>query len=180
MSSDIVNFTPHLNLQRVGPDKVVTLKYALFDRDTEELIEYRDDLIYLHGGYETRLEKLQQAVEGLPIGASEDVDLTSEQAFGPVDPNLVITDHADNFPAEARQPGTELEGHAPDGTVIMFRVTDVQGDQITVDGNHPLSGRNLRFVVEVKDVRDATNGELEAGHAWRTKNPDTETAPERH
>jgi len=40
----------------------------------------------------------------------------------------------------------------------------VQYDEITVDGNHPLAGIDLKFDVEILEVRDATEEELEHGH----------------
>jgi FKBP-type peptidyl-prolyl cis-trans isomerase SlyD len=178
--SEIVDFNPKLNFHKVHKDKVVTLKYALFDQGTEELIEYRDDLIYLHGGYEPRLAKLQDAVEGFEVGMKTEVALKSDEAFGTVDPNLIINDQEQNFPAEAARVGTELDGETPEGQVIKFRVTKVENGMITVDGNHPLAGRDLRFVVEVKDIRAATPQELEAGHAFRVVPSTSGASPERH
>jgi FKBP-type peptidyl-prolyl cis-trans isomerase SlyD len=43
-------------------------------------------------------------------------------------------------------------------------VTRLVGDMVTIDGNHPLAGKNLNFDVEITDVRDATEEELEHGH----------------
>lgn len=180
MTEHLLHFTPRAGRQRAEKDKVVTLKYALFDGDDGELLEYRDNLMYLHGGYEARLPGLQVAVEGHGAGYRAEVELSSDDAFGPYDPNLVITDTAENFPAEAGQVGTELEGHTPDGTVVLFRVTHVEDGRITVNGNHPLAGRNLRFIVEIKNIRDATAQELAAGSALRARTPTSEAPRERH
>ena len=43
-------------------------------------------------------------------------------------------------------------------------VTGIQGDMVTVDGNHPLAGEHLNFEVEITEVREATQEELEHGH----------------
>ena len=43
-------------------------------------------------------------------------------------------------------------------------VTQVTGDMVTLDGNHPLAGQNLNFEVEVTEVRSATDEELSHGH----------------
>lgn len=45
-------------------------------------------------------------------------------------------------------------------------VTAVDADSVTVDGNHPLAGKDLRFLLEVLDVRDASRAELDAGYAF--------------
>ena len=47
-----------------------------------------------------------------------------------------------------------------DGTRI-FKVVDIEGDQVTVDGNHPLAGEALHFDIEIKDVRQATEEEIQ-------------------
>jgi FKBP-type peptidyl-prolyl cis-trans isomerase SlyD len=164
MTSKIIEFTPKPNL-KVAKDRVITLKYALFDNETQDTLEYRDDLVYLHGGYEERLRHLQNAVEGLGAGDRTEVILSADQAFGPHDPQLVITGKAEDFPPEAQQLWTRLEGTAPDGTIVEFVVTHVENGMITVDGNHPFAGRELRFVVEVMDVRSATDEEVEKGYA---------------
>ena len=46
----------------------------------------------------------------------------------------------------------------------IFTITEVEGDQVTVDGNHPLAGETLNFDVEVTEVREASDEEKEHGH----------------
>lgn len=145
---------------RVRKDKVVRLRYAVVDADSGETIEFRDDLFYLHGGYGGAFPKVEEALEGKQVDDSIELTLAPEEGFGPRNPALVIREPADNFPPEARQVGTQLEGHGPDGKVVPFVVTAVEEDYITVDGNHPLAGRTVRMVLEVLDVRDATEQEL--------------------
>jgi FKBP-type peptidyl-prolyl cis-trans isomerase SlyD len=47
---------------------------------------------------------------------------------------------------------------------VVVTVAKVEGDQVTVDGNHPLAGVHLNFDVKVMDVREATGEEIEHGH----------------
>ena len=47
----------------------------------------------------------------------------------------------------------------------LLTITRVEGNDVTVDGNHPLSGETLNFDVKIRDVRDATHDELSHGHA---------------
>ncbi|MEO1872189.1 MAG: peptidylprolyl isomerase, partial [Cobetia sp.] len=47
---------------------------------------------------------------------------------------------------------------------LMVTVTKVEGDTVTVDGNHPLAGETLNFDVQITNVREASAEELEHGH----------------
>jgi len=162
MTSKIVNFTPNIS-QKVGPNKVVTLKYALFETEGNDVLEYREDLSYLHGGYEDLLRGLQDSLEGHQSGEKIEVELSAEKAFGKHLDELVVTGAADQFPPEAQQLWTRLEGKAPDGSIREFVVTHVENGMITVDGNHPYAGKNLKFVVEIIEVRQASATEVEKG-----------------
>ena len=166
MSEQKLHFVSKPNYGRIRQDKVVRLRYAVFDRDDGHALEFRDDLYYLHGGYGGAFPKIEAALEGMEIHGKTEVELDPEDGYGSYDPALRITAPVEEFPPEARQPGARLEGEAPDGRVLAFRVVEVAGDQLTVEGNHPLAGRRLRFVLEVLDIRDATEAELAAGHAF--------------
>lgn len=158
--SQPIQFVRKKSYARVRKDKVVRLRYAVTDADSGETIEFRDDLFYLHGGYGGAFPKVEQALEGKQVNESIELTLSPEEGFGHRNPALVIRDRAENFPPEARKVGTQLDGHGPDGRVVPFVVTAVEGDHITVDGNHPLAGRTVRMVLEVLSIRDATAQEL--------------------
>lgn len=172
MTSKPIHFVPTQALLQVGKHKVVTLKYALFDGVSQELLEYRDDLIYLHGADGGALPRLETAVEGLHVGMKCEVSMAPEEAFGNFDSALLITERRADLPPQAQTLGATLEGTAEDGPVITFRVVKVEGDSITLNGNHPFAGRSLRFVVEVVGIRMATEAELMAGHALRLTSAD--------
>jgi len=57
----------------------------------------------------------------------------------------------------------QLHTQSPHG-VRAVTVTQIAGDMVTIDGNHPLAGQNLNFQVEVAEVRAATEEELAHGH----------------
>lgn len=166
MSSEILHFVKQTSYLRIAKDRVVRLKYLVFHGETGAIIEFRDDLYYLHGGYGGAFPKVEEALEGEQVGAEVELSLTAEQAYGQRDPALVITGPADHFPPEAQRLGVRLEGHTPEGHVVDFVVTRISDGRITVDGNHPLAGTPLRLVLEVLDVRAASEAELQARHAF--------------
>ncbi len=174
MSDQKVHFIKKRNYHSIVKDKVVRLRYALFEQGSDETLAYRDDLYYLHGGYGGAFPKIEQSLEGLGVDAKKEVELTAEEAYGPVDPELIMEVASEEIPQEGRRVGAQLEAEGPNGEQINFRVTSVNDEVVRVDGNHPLAGKALRFVLEVMDIRDATQAELDAGYAFSI-DPDEQT-----
>ena len=166
METKTVQFIKKRNYQAIAKDKVVRLRYVVFEQGSEQALAYRDDLYYLHGGYGGAFPKVEQALAGLSVDAKAEVLLESAEGYGEHDPALEMTVPADAIPPEARNVGAQLEGEASDGTARPFTVTAVNESEVTVDGNHPLAGKRLRFLLEVLDIRDASKAELEAGYAF--------------
>ncbi|EDN66294.1 fkbp-type peptidyl-prolyl cis-trans isomerase [Beggiatoa sp. PS] len=168
MTEQILHFVQKPKYTIVSKNKVIQLKYALFDA-TDRILEYRDDLTYLHGGYGGAFPKVEQSLEGLEVGMKCEVQLTPREGFGIFNPFLVMTEPALHFPPEAQQIGIRLDGETPTGEMVKFTVTKVENGMVTVDGNHPYAGKTVKFVFEVADIRTATAKELELGYAVKKK-----------
>ena len=166
MSTESLHFVKKRSYQRIAKDRAVRLKYAVFDQRDASVIEYRDDLYYLHGGYGGAFPAVETALEGKGVGDTVELELSPAQAYGERDESLSFDVPAATIPAEAQRVGARLDGEGPDGTVRAFTVLAVQDGWVRVDGNHPLAGRELRFIFEVLDVREAHRAELEAGYAF--------------
>ncbi|MBC7781790.1 MAG: peptidylprolyl isomerase [Proteobacteria bacterium] len=149
---------------QITENTVVSLRYRLFD-DADAMIEDAQEIDYLHGGFEQIFEDVEAALEGKTVGDAVLIDLPPERAFGEIDPDLTRTDPRSSFPAEVKV-GMQFEGTAPDGKHdVVYRVIALDDDTVTVDGNHPLAGRALRFDCTVLGVRRASRDEVTHGHA---------------
>jgi FKBP-type peptidyl-prolyl cis-trans isomerase SlyD len=166
MSEQPLHFHKKRNYQSVRKDKVVSLTCLMSDADSGESLDYRTDMVYLHGGYGSAFPKVEAALEGLEVDMTCEVTLEPEDAYGQPDPSLLMKVPADAIPEAARQVGTVIEGEAEDGSSRDFRVVDIDDEGITVDGNHPLAGRRLHFKFEITDIRDASAEELAAGYGF--------------
>jgi len=165
----VLHFVRKPSYSKVAKDKVVRLKYALFELqgDDEHILEYRDDLYYLHGGYGSMLAKVEASLEGMEVGGKADIAVNPQDGFGDYDPSLRITAPSDAFPKEAQQVGTRLEGEAKNGNSVDFTVVAVENNMVTVDANHPYAGKALKFVIEVLDIRASTEQERTLGYALK-------------
>jgi FKBP-type peptidyl-prolyl cis-trans isomerase SlyD len=147
----------------VARNKVVSLTYVLRNQ-AGDIFEYRDlPVAYVHGAGSELFPRIEQALEGRTMGERVEVKLAPAEAFGMPDPKLAFTDDLENVPTELRRLGLEFEAQNAKGETIMFRVTQINGDKLTVDANHPLAGQTVTFEVTVADIRDATAEELKTG-----------------
>jgi FKBP-type peptidyl-prolyl cis-trans isomerase SlyD len=150
-------------LQQVGVNKMVSIAYTIRD-GLGNIAEHSGlPISYVHGVQSNPLfPQIESALEGLAVGETAEVFLTATQAFGPHDPGLTFSDDIDNAPEELRYVGAELDAENEQGEPMHFRVTRVDDGQIIIDGNHPLAGQDITFIVRVTEVRDATPVELAA------------------
>jgi len=150
----------------VAKNTVVTLDYSVTDPDGEVLDEGRDPLVYLHGGYSDIFLRIEEALEDRKIGETVVVKLQPDEAFGEYDASLVLVESRRDLP-KGLEVGMVLEG-APEGTdedeLVLYRVTDIAGDKVVLDGNHPLAGSALTFTCTVTAVRPASAEEIRNGH----------------
>ena len=149
---------------QIAKDTVVELTYELFDADGA-LIEKTDAPVeYLHGGYEGIFLLVEQALSGKGVGDTCRVQLEPDDAFGEYDAELVHLEPLDKFPDNVSV-GMQFEGQSEEsGRMLVYTVTDIAGDKVVVDGNHPLAGRTLQFACTVIAVRAATQDEVTHGH----------------
>ena len=150
---------------KIAPNKVVVMHYAVSDSE-DTLIDSSYDhkpLAIIQGtGY--MIPGLEDALDGHQTGDKFEVSVPADKAYGERHDGFVQTVPKAMFEGiEDLQVGTQLRATTDEGEQTVI-VIDVQDDEITVDGNHPLAGIDLKFDVEILEVRDATEEELAHGH----------------
>lgn len=149
----------------IAQDAVVSLTVELWDLWGTLLDSSSAPVRYLHGGYDGIFAPVEAALEGKRRGDKLEVRLEPEDAFGEYDEELLRVEPRDQFPGEVTV-GMQFEGlpgEAPDEDAPIYTVTDVAGDSVVLDGNHPFAGIAIKFQCTVVDVRPATADEIERG-----------------
>ncbi len=154
------------NISGIQQDTVVRLGFHVRERLTGQLLQYGEDLVYLHGGYGGAFPKVEQALEGRRVGDRVGVELTPGEGYGEHHPELVITLPSDEFAEELPEAGEAVDGQLPDGRSMTFTVCGITNGQVTLDGNHPFAGKHLVFDFEVLDIRPSSDAERSAGFAF--------------
>ena len=147
--------------------KVVGIAYTLKNAEGEiiDQASHEDPFFYIAGEGHI-VPGLENALSGLSIGTKKDVVVTPEEGYGEENPQLMMQVKRTQFPADADlQVGMQFQAHSPDGHGMVFTVAGLEGDEVMIDGNHPMAGETLYFEIEVLSVREATAEELEHGHA---------------
>lgn len=149
----------------IGKDAVVSIHYTLKNDEGQvvDSSEGRDPLSYLHGA-NNLIPGLEQELEGKSAGQTFSASIPPEKAYGDPNPELVQTINKEMFQGVDKiEPGMAFTAQGPQGQQ-QVTVKEVDGDDVTIDANHPMAGQTLHFDVEVVDVRDATDEEKEHGH----------------
>ena len=146
----------------IQTDTVVTLHYVLKD-DAGQVIDASSEgepLSYLHG-HGNLVPGLERELEGKSAGDKLNVKVTAADGYGERDDRLVqrIPRRTLKGIAQVRV-GMRLTAQTQHGPRPVT-VTQIAGDLITIDGNHPLAGQDLCFDIETTSTREATPEELE-------------------
>ncbi|WP_454831268.1 FKBP-type peptidyl-prolyl cis-trans isomerase [Pseudoxanthomonas wuyuanensis] len=150
----------------IADHRVATIHYTLTDDAGQVVDRSAPDapLSYLHGAGNI-VPGLEQALTGRKAGDAFSADIPPETGYGPRHDGLVQTLPISAFQSAGTvQPGMRFEARTEHGP-LLFTVTQVEEEKVTVDGNHPLAGQTLHFAVEVADVRESTAQEQQQGHA---------------
>ena len=149
----------------IDTNKVITINYTLKD-DAGKLIDESNDgsFCYLHGA-DNIIPGMEQALHGKAKDDQLQLSLKPEQAYGEyVEALTQVVDRSMFDVNDNIEAGMQFHAQSENGQTIMITVTEVDGDKITIDGNHPLAGETLHYDITVIDVRDATEEEISHGH----------------
>jgi len=151
---------------QISQNTVASIDYTLKDPDGQVLdtSDGREPLTYLHGAGNL-IPGLETALEGSAEGDSVSVTVQPDEGYGERDESLIQQVPRAAFEGvEQVEPGMRFQATDEQGQGRIVTVTSVEGEDVTVDANHPLAGVPLNFDVSVVEVREASAEEIEHGH----------------
>jgi len=150
-----------MNKEVIIPGKYVGLTYSILD-DNGNVVEQHDLPVgFVFGGATELVGGMDKVVGGKSVGDEVKVTIPPEEGYGLRDESLTFTDDINNVPPEFRRLGAEVQMANEAGEAKAFVVSEIKDGQLTVDGNHPLAGKELTVVVRIIEVRDSQPGEDE-------------------
>nr|WP_198984478.1 peptidylprolyl isomerase [Herbaspirillum sp. ASV7] len=150
---------------KIAKNTVVSVNYKLSDAQNNLIEQSSEPMVYLHGGYQNTLPKIEEALDGKEAGYQTTIQVEPEDAFGEYDSELVKIEPVERLP-QPLEVGMQFEGSPDDDgeESVIFTVTEVADGKAVLDGNHPLAGIALRFELSVTEVRAASEEEVAHGH----------------
>ncbi|MGZ8227860.1 MAG: FKBP-type peptidyl-prolyl cis-trans isomerase [Methylococcaceae bacterium] len=150
---------------QVADNTAVSIHYTLTN-DEGEVIDSSiggDALVYLHGSGNI-ISGLEKALYGKAVGDKFNVRIDAEDAYGDFMEDRIQVIPKTMFEGiDEIEVGMQFHADVSSGPGVVT-VIDIDGDHVTIDGNHPLAGVALTFDVEITDIRAATEEELSHGH----------------
>jgi len=137
--------------------KFVELIYKVIDKKTNDVLsEVEFPLGYIQGISEILSPEVTASLVGQAQGDIVELPVDVDQIYGPRDESLVTTMPIDGLDEDLRKVGTMIPMENEKGERINFTVTRINENSVTVDGNNPLCGREVIFILEIITVREPT------------------------
>jgi FKBP-type peptidyl-prolyl cis-trans isomerase SlyD len=148
------------------PNQVVTIHFTVKD-DLGNLVDSTsgEEPFSFLSGQEEILPVLEEQICAMSVKSSKQVVLKPADAYGEYDAEDIEVVQRSDFPKDtALEVGSDYVAEDEEGET-PFTIKSIDGDEVTLDYNHPLAGRTLTFDVQLISVREATKEELAHGHA---------------
>lgn len=144
--------------------RVVGMHYTLRNEEGEiiDTSDGREPLQFLQG-YGNIIPGLESELEGKKLGDALDVVVEPENGYGVRHDQLIQKVPREAFQVDDLQVGMQFQAQTEQGPVPI-RVVAIEGEEVTIDGNHELAGVRLHFAVSIESVREASEEELAHGH----------------
>lgn len=150
----------------IQDNQVVTIHFKVKDQngDVVDSTKKNEPYSFIKGQNQI-LPKLEEKIGDMIIGSTKKLDLPADQAYGEYNEKAVQQVKRSDFPENTRvEEGMGFIANTSEGKQLPFTVKKVENEDVTIDFNHPLAGKDLSFEVELVNVREATQEELSHGH----------------
>ncbi len=144
-------------MTQVKSGDTVAIHYTgtLADGATFDSSQGRDPLEFTVGSGQI-IPGLDKAIPGMEVGHKKVVDVPADEAYGQADPNARQAVPRADIPADIPLDiGTQLQVQTPTGQAMPVTVIEVTDEQVTLDANHPLAGKDLTFAIELVEIKAA-------------------------
>ncbi|WP_286337535.1 FKBP-type peptidyl-prolyl cis-trans isomerase [Hydrogenimonas cancrithermarum] len=149
----------------IEDNNVVSFNYEVKDAKTGEVVDSnvgQAPLSFITGKQQI-IPGLENQMKGMSAGENADILVPAAEAYGEYNPEAVQTMPREQFAGIDLQEGMTLYGQSEDGQTVQVTVKSFDENEVVIDFNHPLAGKDLLFSVTVSEVREPTVNESLSG-----------------
>jgi FKBP-type peptidyl-prolyl cis-trans isomerase SlpA len=141
----------------IGEGTIVTLHFSLTLQDGEVIDStFNDEPATFTVGDGNLLIGFEESMIGLRAGAKEVFTIAPEKGFGQHNPSNIQVITRDQFADDIQlEVGLVLSFADAQNTELPGVVSEFDDDNVTVDFNHPLAGKDVLFEVDIITVEPA-------------------------
>src|SRR5512141_2064157 len=150
---------------KVDDGQVVSMHYTLHvDGQVVDTSDGGEPLQFIQGMGHI-IPGLEHELYNMQVGESKNITVSPTEGYGETDETAFMDVPREAFPDNVPlEEGTELELRDQSGNQVHARIDKVSDQNIRLDMNHPLAGKELNFDVKIAGLRDATDEEVSHGH----------------
>ena len=103
------------------------------------------------------IKGFDEGVTGMSVGEKKTINIPFDEAYGPVNPEMIIDMPKERFPAEMElEVGMPLMMSDGQGHQFQVTITEIKEVSVMLDANHPLAGKDLIFDLELMDIEGSS------------------------
>jgi FKBP-type peptidyl-prolyl cis-trans isomerase SlyD len=147
----------------IETDQIVSIEYEV--SDGEKTVDSNIGgmpLVFMFGRGQI-IPGLESAISNMTIGEKAQVEVKAEDAYGEYNAEAMQEVPLEQFAGIDLEVGMSLYGQGEDGGTVQVVVKEIGSENVIIDFNHPLAGKNLIFMVSINNIREASSDELMSG-----------------
>jgi len=147
----------------IEANQIVSIEYEV--RDGDKVVDSNvggAPLVFMFGKGQI-IPGLENGLVNMAVGEKNELLVKAEDAYGELNPDAKQEVPKDQFAGIDLEEGMTLYGQGEDGGTVQVIVKEIGEENVIIDFNHPLAGKDLSFVVTLNNVRDASADELASG-----------------
>jgi peptidylprolyl isomerase len=126
----------------------------LTDGTTFDSSEGRSPLEFIVGSGSV-IKGFDEGVQGMIVGEKKTIEIPFLEAYGPEDPSMIIEFPVDRLPEDLKpEIGMQLNMNNAEGQQFPVVITGLTDENIILNANHPLAGKDLIFDLELVEILD--------------------------
>lgn len=147
----------------IEANQIVSIEYEV--RDGQNVVDSNvggAPLVFMFGKSQV-ISGLESGIANMKTGEKSDVMVKAVDAYGDYNNDAQQELPREQFAGIDLNPGMTLYGQGEDGGTVQVTVKEVKDENVVIDFNHPLAGKDLMFTVTINTIRDASAAEIESG-----------------